>query len=212
MNEAAIIDRIGHLEGVDVVTATVESGAPEVAWGDTFFIYDPDHALTGAQQFPFATLVTKDYGAFDSASNLNRPGVFRLNVGVSAKVYESLFATGARSSRGRRTRLLSAGYSAAASGVRASALGLDPESHSRHVRACRVAARPRSSRDRRRAIHPASPPSMSRIAGAEFGASDLQGIVFGAGGGLLRRGPGAGGGHEWRLARRVGVRGGGSGV
>ena len=92
MTDEAIIEQIRRrLDGVDVVTATPESGAPEMAWGDTFFIYDPDHVLTGAQQFPFATLVTKDYGDFDSASNLNRPGVFRLNVGVTAKTYESLY-------------------------------------------------------------------------------------------------------------------------
>lgn len=91
MTEAAIIERIGGLEGVDATTATAESGAPEIAWGDTFFIFDPDRKLTGAQQFPFATLVTKDYDEFDNASNLNRPGVFRLNIGVGTDVYESLF-------------------------------------------------------------------------------------------------------------------------
>jgi hypothetical protein len=92
MNEQAIIDQIGRrLEGVNVVTATPESGAPELAWGDTFFIYDPDHVLVAAQEFPFATIVTKDYGDFDRASNLDREGVFRLNVGVSVRAYESLF-------------------------------------------------------------------------------------------------------------------------
>jgi hypothetical protein len=35
--------------------------------------------------------VTKDYGAFDRASNLDRPAVFRLNIGVSKKSYSSLF-------------------------------------------------------------------------------------------------------------------------
>jgi len=40
---------------------------------------------------PFATIVTKDYGDFDCASNLNRPSVFRLNVGVSKETYRSLF-------------------------------------------------------------------------------------------------------------------------
>jgi hypothetical protein len=38
MNEQAIIDHIRlRLEGVDITTATEGSGAPEVAWGDTFF-------------------------------------------------------------------------------------------------------------------------------------------------------------------------------
>jgi Family of unknown function (DUF6194) len=94
MTDEAIIDHIRRrLDGIDAETATAESGAPEIAWGDTFFIYDPEHILTGAQRFPFATLVTKDYGEFDRASNLNRPGVFRLNIGVGGKTYESLFGS-----------------------------------------------------------------------------------------------------------------------
>jgi hypothetical protein len=35
--------------------------------------------------------VTKDYGDFDNASNLDRPGIFRLNIGVSKKTFASLF-------------------------------------------------------------------------------------------------------------------------
>ena len=77
--------------GVDVDVASQESGAPEIAWGDTFFIYDPDRNLEGAARFPFATIVTKDYGEFDRASNLDRPSVFRLNIGVGKKTYASLF-------------------------------------------------------------------------------------------------------------------------
>jgi hypothetical protein len=77
--------------GVDVTVASAENGAPEVAWGDTFFTYDPDRNLEGSRQFPFATIVTKDYGEFDHASNLNREGVFRLNIGVSRETFERLF-------------------------------------------------------------------------------------------------------------------------
>jgi hypothetical protein len=80
----------GTFPGVDVDRASAESGAPEIAWGDTFFIYDPNHDLVGSRRFPFATIVTKDYGDFDNASNLNRPGVFRLNIGVSRERYQSL--------------------------------------------------------------------------------------------------------------------------
>jgi hypothetical protein len=65
-----------------------------IAAGDTFFIYDPDRDLPDKQQFPFATLVTKDYGDFDNASDLNREGVFRLNVGVSRETFRSLFSDG----------------------------------------------------------------------------------------------------------------------
>jgi hypothetical protein len=35
--------------------------------------------------------VTKDYGDFDNASNLDRPGVFRLNIGVSKGTFATLF-------------------------------------------------------------------------------------------------------------------------
>ncbi|HEV8596548.1 MAG TPA: DUF6194 family protein [Candidatus Dormibacteraeota bacterium] len=72
---------------VDVVVASRENGAPEVSWGDMFFIYERD-----AHRFPFATIVTHDYGDFDNASHLDRPGVFRLNIGVSKETYQSLFA------------------------------------------------------------------------------------------------------------------------
>jgi hypothetical protein len=81
--------------GVDVQIASEEGGAPEIAWGDTFFIYDPRRNLEGSRRFPFATIVTKDYGDFDNASNLDRPGVYRLNIGVSKDTYASLFEDGA---------------------------------------------------------------------------------------------------------------------
>jgi hypothetical protein len=77
--------------GVDAMVGSEEAGSPEVAWGDTFFIYDPHRTLEGAKRFPFATIVTKDYGEFDNASNLDRPGVFRLNIGLSKETYTSLF-------------------------------------------------------------------------------------------------------------------------
>ena len=78
-------------EGVDVQVASKEDGSPEIAWGDTFFIYDPQRNLEGTGRFPFATIVTKDYGDFDNASNIDRPGVFRLNIGVSKATYRQIF-------------------------------------------------------------------------------------------------------------------------
>src|SRR5919202_2365889 len=88
MDQQAIIQYVvDTCPGVNVVTAT--EGLPA---GDTFFIYDPHRQLEPKHQFPFATIVTKDYGDFDRASNLDRPGVFRLNVGVSREPYRPLFA------------------------------------------------------------------------------------------------------------------------
>lgn len=92
MDEASIIQYIADtFAGVDVVVASRETGAPEIAWGDSFFSYDPHRDLEPKHRMPFATIVTKDYGDFDCASNLNRPGVFRLNIGVSKETYRSLF-------------------------------------------------------------------------------------------------------------------------
>lgn len=95
MDEASITEYIAStFTGVDVVVASRENGAPEIAWGDTFFIYDPNRDLDDVHRFPFATIVTKDYGEFDNASNLDRPGIFRLNIGISKKTFAGLFAEG----------------------------------------------------------------------------------------------------------------------
>lgn len=92
MNESAIREFVaGNYPGVDVQVASAENGAPEMAWGDTFFIHDPNRDLEGTRRFPFATIVTKDYGEYDNRSNLNREGVFRLNIGVSKQTFQSLF-------------------------------------------------------------------------------------------------------------------------
>jgi hypothetical protein len=74
--------------GVEVVRPTDGPGA-----GDTFFIYDPQHNLDPKRRFPFATIVTKDYGDFDRASQLNRPKVFRLNIGVSRDTFRAHFGS-----------------------------------------------------------------------------------------------------------------------
>ncbi len=51
--------------------------------GDAFFFFKDD------QRMPLATIVHSD--AFDAASDLNRAGVFRLNIGIKKETYESLF-------------------------------------------------------------------------------------------------------------------------
>lgn len=80
MDIASIIQHIiDHLEGVDIVQAN----------GDTFFFYDPGRDLPPDRRMPFATIVTSD--AHDRASRLDRPGVFRLNIGISRERYEDMF-------------------------------------------------------------------------------------------------------------------------
>src|SRR5690242_21855398 len=92
VNQADITRYISsNFEGVDVVVASKENGAPEMAWGDSFFIYDPNRDLEETRRFPFATIVTQDYGEFDNRSDLNRPGVFRLNIGVTKETFQKLF-------------------------------------------------------------------------------------------------------------------------
>ncbi len=55
-------------------------------FGYMFFFYGADRML------PFATLANADYD-YDRFSNLDRPGVFRLNIGVSRQTFVSLFGT-----------------------------------------------------------------------------------------------------------------------
>ncbi|GGO20143.1 hypothetical protein GCM10010116_40370 [Microbispora rosea subsp. aerata] len=89
MNENDVIEFVTGLPGVVAVTAGEDNGAPQAAWGDSFFYYDPDDDPAN-RKWPFATIVVKDYEGFDTASDLNRPGVFRVNIGVGRAVFEEL--------------------------------------------------------------------------------------------------------------------------
>jgi hypothetical protein len=61
---------------------------PVAAWGETSFFYNPGKHLP--RGIYFATLKNKD-GDNDRASDLSRPGVFRLNIGISKASYRTLF-------------------------------------------------------------------------------------------------------------------------
>ena len=75
MNESSVVDYITKaFAGVE----TTEN------FGYTFFFYRSDRKL------PFATLISSDYD-YDRISNLDRPGVFRLNIGISKQTFQSLF-------------------------------------------------------------------------------------------------------------------------
>lgn len=75
MNEAAITQYITHgFPGVE----TSEN------FGYKFFFFGSDRML------PFASLATADYD-YDRFSNLDRPGVFRLNFGIRKATFEALF-------------------------------------------------------------------------------------------------------------------------
>ncbi|HEY2276887.1 MAG TPA: DUF6194 family protein [Streptosporangiaceae bacterium] len=89
MTAEKIIAFVTGLPGVAAVTASEASGAPEAAWGDSFFFYDPEDNAA-SRRMPFATTVTQDYDGWDTASDLNRPGVFRLNIAVGRAAFEKL--------------------------------------------------------------------------------------------------------------------------
>jgi hypothetical protein len=68
-----------ELELIQYINATFAGVESVTAAGDTFFFCGAERKM------PFATIVTKD--DYDKVSNLNRPGVFRLNVGVSRATF-----------------------------------------------------------------------------------------------------------------------------
>jgi hypothetical protein len=99
MDQDAIIQYITDtFTGLDVLRPTDGPGA-----GDTFFFYDPQHNLDPTRRMPFATIVSKDYGEYDNASQLDRPGVFRLNIGVSRDTFGALFGPAPAAEGGQST-------------------------------------------------------------------------------------------------------------
>ncbi len=69
---------------VEYITKTFPGVETGTDFGYTFFYYKSDRIM------PFATLIAADYD-YDRVSNLDRPGVFRLNLGVSKQTFQSLF-------------------------------------------------------------------------------------------------------------------------
>lgn len=75
------------LESRDVaqyILSNYDGVCETVAWGETTFFYNPNHLF--ARGTYFATIKEKD-GANDKASNLNRPEVFRLNIGIPKPLF-----------------------------------------------------------------------------------------------------------------------------
>src|SRR3712207_2234826 len=71
----------------DYITGTFPGVETSEAMGYTFFFYGAERML------PFATLAASD-NEHDRVSNLDRPGVYRLNFGVSRETFHSLFGPG----------------------------------------------------------------------------------------------------------------------
>ena len=91
MTEAELVQALTDLPGVAAMTAGPDNGAPEVAWGDSFFYYDPENIDPARQKLPFATIVVKNYPGFDTESDLDRQDIFRLNLAVGRSHFEQLF-------------------------------------------------------------------------------------------------------------------------
>jgi len=70
------------------ITCTYADVLPVAAWGETSFFYNPNRELPRGVYF--ATLKGND-GKNDRASKLERPAVFRLNIGISKPTYRALF-------------------------------------------------------------------------------------------------------------------------
>ena len=79
MDTSDIIEYITTLDDVSSVEAD----------GNHFFSCTQDEAARSAHWMPFATLITND--AYDQYSDLNRPGVYRLNIGVGRATFQKLF-------------------------------------------------------------------------------------------------------------------------
>jgi hypothetical protein len=87
LDQDAIIQYITDTyAGVEVLRPTDGPGA-----GDTFFFTASQRDVDPTRRQPFATIVTKDYGEFDNLSQLDRAGVYRLNIGVSRETFQTLF-------------------------------------------------------------------------------------------------------------------------
>ncbi|WP_369255585.1 DUF6194 family protein [Geodermatophilus amargosae] len=94
-----IIEHVTSLGGVLVLRPGPGDGSPEAAWGDVFLYHAPDGVVPRAQ--PFATIVTKDQPG-DRSSRLDRPGTFRVNVGVGREEFTALVGRAPREPAGPR--------------------------------------------------------------------------------------------------------------
>jgi len=68
------------------ITSTFEDVESTVNLGYTFFFYRDDN------MHAFATIASTG-NEYEKISNLDRPGVYRLNIGVSRETFKSLFGT-----------------------------------------------------------------------------------------------------------------------
>ncbi|MFI8420983.1 DUF6194 family protein [Streptomyces sp. NPDC085479] len=83
-----IIAAVRRLDGSLVLAPRPGDGFPEEAWGDSFFYYAPDGRIPANAQ-PYGTVVTRDRPG-DTASDLDPPGRWRVNVHVDRETFRRL--------------------------------------------------------------------------------------------------------------------------
>jgi len=71
----------------DYITSTFENVETTVNFGYTFFFYRDDH------MHAFATIASTG-NEYEKISNLDRPGVYRLNIGLSRESFKTMFGEG----------------------------------------------------------------------------------------------------------------------
>jgi len=83
---------MNDVEMSQYITNTFKGVDSQTVEGNYFYFYNPDNSSEPANHmFPFVTLMTNDVN--DQFSNLNRPSVFRLNIGVGKETFRALFGT-----------------------------------------------------------------------------------------------------------------------
>lgn len=75
-------------EILDCLTSRFEGLTPKASWGETALFYNPGHELTNGV---YLCTIKEHDGANDTSSDLDRPGVFRLALGLTVPHYERLF-------------------------------------------------------------------------------------------------------------------------
>jgi len=79
VDQAEIVAFVDALEGVDTL----------VTPGAHYFYYDPRRDIPHDKRLPFATLIRSD--EYDHASDLEKRGAYRVNLGVERESYHALF-------------------------------------------------------------------------------------------------------------------------
>lgn len=96
---AELAELILALPDVTQLQADEQSGAPRSAWGDRFFFVGSD------RRRPFATIVEHDTPGFDESSDLDRPGIFRLNIQAGRDEFQRRFGYPPAEFANRRAQL-----------------------------------------------------------------------------------------------------------